>query len=285
MGENGFLGIDCGGTLCRVALSVQDRRVDFVGKGANFTTSPEACAVAITDSLHSLADKAGVSMSALCEAQGYAGVAGIMDDLDAEALRQALPLRSLVVQDDKAALAVGALGRRDGFVASVGTGSFFARRAGSSVETSGGWGLVLGDEASGGWLGRELLKLCLQAQDGLIPHTALTAAVLDEFGGPVALVDFARDADPAEFARLAPGIAGAAAAGDPQGQALMRRGGDWIEAALRALGWRPKGRVVMPGRLGAAYHAFLPDVVAEAVTPAHGTALDGALALARMAHA
>lgn len=281
MDSKSYIGLDCGGTQCRIAWTNGERRVDFIGKGANYTTNPRACAEAIAAAAQSLADKAKVPLDRICTARGYAGVAGVMTEGDAEALRRDLPLADVQIEDDRRAQVVGALGPRDGFVAALGTGSFFARRAGSNVHSLGGWGLNLGDEASGAWLGRGLLQMALQAHDGLIPHSPLTEAVLDEFGGPTAIVDFARDAVPAEYARLAPGLAGAASAGDPQGRRLMTEGAVWIERALRTLGWRRGARLCLPGRLGEAFRPFLSDDLRVSLQEVQGTSLDGALALAR----
>lgn len=285
MGKTHFVGIDCGGTSCRIAWTDGDRLETFVGRGANFTTAPQDCALAIADAAESLSEKAGISLAEICTSPAYIGVAGVLDDADAEALRQALPFERAKVEDDRRALVVGALGSRDGFVASLGTGSFFARRVDASVTSIGGWGLNLGDQGSGAWLGRSLLNMVMQAHDGLIPHSPLTAAVLDEFGGPIAIVDFARDALPHEYARLAPGLCGAAKAGDPNGQTLMRDGVDWILRSLRALGWRPGARLCLPGQLGADYVPFLPTDLSKSLVKPQGEALDGALALARAEYA
>ncbi|MEC3862391.1 BadF/BadG/BcrA/BcrD ATPase family protein [Mesobacterium sp. TK19101] len=284
MTQGAFIGVDCGGTTCRIAWSDGHRRVDYFGAGANFTTDADACAGAILDAAQKLADKAKLSLGTVCSAQAYLGVAGIVTEADAKALARALPFDGAVVEDDRNAMVFGALGARDGFVASIGTGSFFARKIGAEVTGIGGWGLTLGDEASGAWLGRGLLRMSMHAHDGLVPQTALTEAVLDEMGGPAAIVDFARDALPNEYARLAPGLAGAAEAGDPQGRALMADGAAWIEKALLVLGWTEGQPICLPGKLGAYYHHYLPaPMVADLVEPA-GASLDGALALARLHH-
>lgn len=284
MTQGAFLGVDCGGTTCRIAWSDGQRRVDYVGAGGNFTTDADACAGAILDAAQKLADKATLSLGTVCSARAYLGVAGIVTAADAETLTRALPFEGAVVEDDRNAMVFGALDTRDGFVASIGTGSFFARKTGTDVTGIGGWGLALGDEASGAWLGRGLLQMSLHAHDGLVPPSALTEAVLDEMGGPAALVDFARDALPNEYARLAPGLAGAAEAGDPQGRMLMAEGAAWIEKALLVLGWTEGQAICLPGKLAAYYHRYLPAaMVAELIAPA-GAPLDGALALARYRH-
>lgn len=53
-----------------------------------------------------------------------------------------------------------------GALAGVGTGSYVGFLTGGSVRFAGGWGLALGDEASGAWLGREVLRAALMAHEG-----------------------------------------------------------------------------------------------------------------------
>ena len=70
---------------------------------------------------------------------------------------------------------------------------------------AGGWGLVLGDECSGAWLGRELLRATLRAYDGVDAGSPLAETVMKDFDGDTSqLVLFARDASAADFASYAP---------------------------------------------------------------------------------
>lgn len=281
MTHSGHIGIDCGATRCRVAWSDPGRRVDFIGRGVDFSTDPQGCAQAIVEACQSLAEKAGTTLANLCDAQAYLGIAGLVTDEDAAILLQALPFKNATIEDKKRALAVGALGERDGFVAGLGTDSFVLKRKGEDLFGVGGWGLTLSDEASAAWLGREVLRRTLRAHDGLVPHTALTRAILDEFGGAMAIVEFARDATPREYSKLASGVIGSATVGDRGAQVIMQRGGTWIAQAFEQLGWTLGVPICMPGDLGAAYWSYLPETMQMVVEPAKGSAVDGALALVR----
>ena len=53
---------------------------------------------------------------------------------------------------------------------------------GKFTATAGGWGWFLGDDGSGVWLGREVLRAVLADLDGLGPATMLTARVATELG-------------------------------------------------------------------------------------------------------
>ncbi len=165
---------------------------------------------------------------------------------------------------------------RDGIVAAIGTGSVFALQQARSVRQIGGWGLVLGDEASGAWLGRTILSRCLHARDGFVAMTPLLTSLLAEKGGPESLVAFATRATPADFAALAPRVA---QSDDPAAQVVMAEADAAVFAALCLLGPGPALPVAFLGGLGEVYRCRLVSQVPQ-VAPI-GSALDGALCLAR----
>ena len=274
-----LIGVDGGGTSCRFALSHAGGRVEHRAGPANVYSDFTSALQTLTDGLDALAGLAG--LTDLTRARIYLGLAGVTGPDMAEKVAAALPFAHVAVADDRRSAVTGALGTRDGAVLGIGTGSFLARRYQGQVVLMGGWGLVLGDEASGAYLGRCLLQNILHVVDGLSPATPLTMAVLEKFGGTAArLVGFARNASPADYAAIAPDILAAAKAGDAVARALLEDGAAYILRGLGALGWQPGEAICPLGGVAGHYAAFLPaDVAACFVTPA-GTALDGALALA-----
>jgi glucosamine kinase len=274
-----LIGVDGGGTTCRFALSHAGGRVEHRAGPANVYSDFAKAMQTLTDGLNALAAQAG--LADLSRARIYLGLAGVTGPDMAAKVAAALALPQVTVADDRRSAVTGALGTRDGAVLGIGTGTFLARRHRGRVALIGGWGLVLGDEASGAYLGRTLLQTILHVTDGLTPATPLTAAVLESFGGTAAaIVEFARDASPADYATIAPDILAAARAGDDAALALLNDGAAYILRGLDALGWRDGEAICPLGGLASHYSEFLPaDVAASFVTPA-GTALDGALALA-----
>lgn len=275
-----LIAADGGGTGCRIALLADGRRVDLQVGRANVHSDPEGAATTLRQGLERLADAAGIAVSDLSRAVGYFGLAGA--NAPAAALRVAarLPLARVRVEDDRRAAVVGALGDDDGTLAGIGTGSFFARQHAGGVDLRGGWGFVLGDEASGGWLGRLALARVLHAADGIEPDTDLTRTLSARFGGPQGILDLVADARPGDIAALAPDVVAAAVADDPTGTALMRAGADHIVRATVALGWQAPEPFCPMGGLGRAYLPWLPGDMADAVRAPRGSALDGALVLA-----
>lgn len=275
-----LIGIDGGGSGCRFALVRGGQRVEVSGGPANVSTDFEGAMATLDGGIHALADRAGRSVADLATARIYVALAGVVSaDLATEVARR-LPFPHIVVADDRIAATTGALGAADGCVIGIGTGSFLARKVAGQTRLIGGWGLNLGDDASGAHLGRGLLQRAVLGVDGLGPTSELTQAVLQELGGPAGVVGFAATATPRDFAKLAPRIVAAATAGDRVARGLLSDGAAYIERGLRRLGWQPGDAICPVGGLAACYGDGLPDEMADALTPPKGSGLDGALALA-----
>jgi glucosamine kinase len=275
------LAIDGGGTSCRGALVdlASGARWDAV-EGPSNISDFEAAAARVSALVAQLFEAAGPG-AAMASTAAHVGLAGVIGPSDSDGVSARLPFGRIRVTSDQPTMIVGALGGRDGAVAAVGTGSFVGIQAGGAVRVIGGWGLAIGDQASGAWLGRGLLTHALLVGDGIAPSSPLAEQMLKVHGGVVGVTRFSLTARPADYGRLAPGVVSAAASGDALAIGLMREGADYITAALAALGWRPGQRLCLAGGLGPAYANWLPPEIAEGLAAPDGTALDGALILAR----
>ncbi|MGY9049410.1 hypothetical protein P775_24515 [Puniceibacterium antarcticum] len=274
------LAVDGGGTHCRFALMWQGQRHEVQGSGANVTTDLARALEVLRAGFAALADRAGVGLNDFNAIPAYLGLAGVIDADTGARVAQALPFTSLRVDEDRPAALIGALGDAFGSIAAVGTGSFLGRADDDGVRFIGGHGLVLGDEASGAWLGRAALAASLRAQDGIGPDSAFLTDVRGRMGGVAGVITFARRADPAQFGALAPEVASAAASGDAVARDLMRQGAGYLAQGLQALGWAGGERLCLLGGLGPSYAPWLPAGMQSALSPPAGTALDGALRLA-----
>ncbi|MBD1206036.1 MAG: ATPase [Rhodobacteraceae bacterium] len=271
-----FLGIDGGGTGCRAAVADAAGRV--LGRGeagpANIASDPEGAAANILAAAESAVAAAG---GGEVRAAGL-GLAGANAAGAAERLRDALPWRRIAVVTDGITAVKGALGPEDGVVAALGTGSVFAVQRAGIIRQIGGRGLVLGDEASGAWIGRTVLAASLRAVDGFTPMTPLLAALVEEMGGPDGVVAFSLRARPADFAALAPRVV---ESGDPAAQAVIARAEADVAEAVGLLQAGDDLPVVFLGGLGTVFATRMAGLFP--IQPAQGTALDGALMLAREA--
>lgn len=271
-----FLGIDGGGTGCRAAVA--DATGIVVGRGeagpANIASDPVGAARNILVAAEAaIAAAGGVSVAAAGLGLAGANAAGA-----AERLREALPFRRVAVVTDGITAVKGALGAGDGVVAALGTGSVFAVQRGGAIRQIGGRGLVLGDEASGAWIGRAALAAALRAVDGFQPVTPLLAGLVEEMGGPEGVVAFSLRARPVDFAALAPKVV---ESGDPAAVLIMARAEADVAEAVALLRGGDDLPVVFLGGLGT---VFARRMAARfPVRAAIGTALDGALLLAREA--
>lgn len=268
-----FLGIDGGGSTCRA------RAVDGAGRilgeglagAANIATDLEGSLRAVRQAAAASLEKAppGNVIAVL-------GLAGANDRAAAAALSTRLPFARSQIVTDGCISARGALGAADGIVAAIGTGSIFILQEGGQQREIGGKGLVLGDEASGAWIGRRLLSLALRAEDGFRPMTPLLQETLQDMGGAEGFIAFASRARPSDFAALAPLVTGS---DDPAALTILEEAGAECLAAIAVL---QAGRRLPVACLGGLAPVFEPVIARHwrIVAPA-GNALDGAIALAR----
>ncbi|MCW1950330.1 MAG: hypothetical protein KIH44_003065 [Octadecabacter sp.] len=279
--EQIFVGVDGGGTGCRAVIGTANR-VLGEGRGgpANATSDIDGAIRSVLDALNRARAAAGVDN--LNNARSHIGLAGVLDAKQADTILKAMPFNKVVVTDDRPATLAGALGSNDGIVAAIGTGSFIGSRRGAEFRYIGGWGLILGDEASAAWLGRSALSETLLAHDRMQAETGLTNAVLDRFGNdPNTIVDFAATATPAEFGAFAPFVTNAAETGDVIATRLMKDGGSYIELAVANLKPKRDEPFCLTGGLGPSYAPYMSPAAQKWLRPAEGAALDGALSLAR----
>jgi glucosamine kinase len=277
-----LIGIDGGGTGCRLALcTLEGERLATASAGpANFSSDAAGALQNLRQCLVSL----GLSEDRLQSAVAHIGLAGVLTEEDAQSVAQAFPMARCVVSDDRQTSVEGGLAEAQGILASLGTGSFVAVKSAEGTRYFGGWGLQLGDQASGAWLGREALRQAVMAQDGLRPASPLTDALLAK-AGPKArqIVDFARKATAADYASFAPFVIKAAAAGDGIALNLMQRGAAYLVTCFERAATDPADPIVLSGSIGPHFAPYLAEF-AHRLRPPKGTALDGALRLAKRAY-
>lgn len=277
-----ILAIDGGGTSCRGRMFVAGgEAIEAVDGPANVFSDFDAALGRIGGLIGKLFDAAGLGQGAAADTAAHLGLAGVIDAAGAGAVAARLRFARSAVTSDQPTMIVGALGGRDGAVAAIGTGSFVGVQDGAGVRVLGGWGLAIGDQASGAWLGRELLKHAILVGDGIETASPIANHVLEKLGGVAGLTRFSLTARPADYGRFAPEVVSAAENGDPLAARLMGEGAEYIARALDTLGWKAGQRLCLSGGLGPAYARWLPAAVTAGLAAPDGTALDGAAILAR----
>ncbi|PWE50012.1 ATPase [Thioclava sp. NG1] len=263
-----FIAVDGGGSGCRAVFADASGRV--IGRGeagpANIASDYDAARRNIFTAIETAMGPLDAP-----KIRAVLGLAGANHAPAAEALAAELPFPARVVQDVTTSVR-GALGPEDGIVAAIGTGSFFARQLGGQQHAIGGWGLRLGDEGSGAWMGRALGMRAGRALDGFCPVTPLLRDFLDEMNGRNGLIAFSLDATPADWARFAPRVLQST---DPAAVAVREAAQTEIREAIALLQPEEPLPVTWLGGLGQGL--AVQDWPQRA---AKGNALDGALALA-----
>jgi glucosamine kinase len=282
-----LLGVDGGGTQCRARLCTPSGAAlgEAVTGPANIRSGLEDSVTAVLQAARQCLDQAGLSFLDLPRVIACLALAGASEPADlAAAQRQRYPFRRTIVTTDAHAACMGAHRGRDGGVIVVGTGSIGWAEVGGRQHRVGGWGLAISDEGSGAWLGREAVRRVLWAYDHRVPWSALLRVLFEQFRrDPHAIVHWAADASPRDFAALAPLIVEHASLRDPAAIELMRLGASHIDTLAERLIARGAHRLALAGGLAPHLQRWVsPKTRVHLVEPA-GDALSGALQLARAA--
>jgi glucosamine kinase len=283
--ESWFLGVDGGGSGCRVRL-VDGQGLER-GAGVAGTTNirfglAEAWASILGATDQALA-KAGLDRDALPQIHAGLGLAGITGPVDVERVRAAGPgFASIAVDTDAHTACLGAFAGQDGAIIIIGTGSVGYALIRGEPHSIGGWGFEVSDQGSGADIGREAVRAALLGYDGLGPATDFTAGVIKRLGGrPPQVVAWANGAKPRDYAEFARDTLGFARLGDPVAAAILERAVDHISVFIRRLRALGAARICLMGGLGPALEAWLPPWAQSVLAKPRGDAVDGAILMAR----
>jgi glucosamine kinase len=287
MSEPIFIGIDGGGTKCRARL--RDGRGRLLGEGiggsANIRLDAELVWNSILTACREALGQARLGEADMERAHVGLGLAGAGQRRAVEHIfSRPHPFRAMAVETDAHIAWLGAFGGGDGAILIIGTGSCgYGRFHGRSVYV-GGWGFEISDEGSGGALGREALRRAIRAHDGRIAATSLSDAILARFGGsPEAIVDWAGQARPSDYASFAPLILDHAARRDPLAVELVTEAAAAIASIANRLLDLGAPALCLVGGLADPLRPWLPPALLQASVAPISDPLEGAIALARQA--
>jgi glucosamine kinase len=238
------LGVDAGGSKTRVlvATAAGEELANVTGAGCAVTPdSIDQCAdaiAALVESALNSAEQTQYKPKVL-----YVGAAGAGREAEQVSLQAALADRSLaeevVVTNDAEIALTDAFGVEGaGIVLIAGTGSIaYGRSPAGVVARCGGWGLAIGDEGSGAWLGRKALSVVASSADGREPPTALTGAVLTaaQVNDVDDLIPWSLTADRHTLAALAPSVMAVAMQDDLRANTIIDMAVEELMLHVRAL--------------------------------------------------
>ena len=278
-----LLGVDGGGTHCRARLCSHERV-----KLGEAVTGPANIRLGLDQSLNSVVQavrqclaQAGLATRDLPRITACLALAGASEPATlAAAQTRKFPFGQTTITTDARAACVGAHAGKPGGVIIAGTGTIgWAEPGGRRV---GGWGLPISDEGSGAWIGLEVLRRVMRAQDGRISWTNLLNAVFERFKrDPHAIVRFSSEALPRDFGALAPIVVEYANQNDPAGVELMQLAGRHIDRLSERLIALSVQKLALVGGLAPIMVAWISDATRNHLVHPEGDALDGAVRLAR----
>jgi glucosamine kinase len=277
------IGIDGGGTSCRAALATADGQI--VGRSkvgaANIRTDLTSARANILEATRLAFVDAGQDPDRMADTPAVLGLAGANVGVYAQQLKAILPFRQCLVETDSLIALEGAVGGGDGAMAILGTGAAYMARTDGNVRTVGGWGFLIGDQASGARVGRDLLEETLLAFDGIRPGSPLTDSVLNIYrNDPRDVVEFTTKAKPGDFGGFAPMVFEHAEKGDEVALFIIKRSVVAIEASLNALKLSSEHPLCLLGGLAPLYGPRLSERYRALLRQPLQDALGGAASMA-----
>ena len=271
------IGIDGGGTRCRLALLEAGERIELEVGPCNLSSDFRGGINVLWGGLDLLSDRAG---RALTDVPTYCGLAGVVSDALAREAEAALPLTHVKVEEDRFCAVEGALGPGNGCVLHSGTGSFVAVRDNGPLRFAGGWGARLGDDGSAYEVGRAALRHAMAVFECRAAEGWLSRAIRERIGDRAAVIRFAAGASTEEVAALAR-LVTEAAANDPAADRVLINAAEQLYDVAKEIGLPQDVPICLTGGLGPHLASRLPERARHRVIEPVGTPLDGALSLAQ----
>ena len=298
-----FLGVDGGGTNCRIRLADENLQTlaDAAGGRSNLQIEQgEPAYRSIMEGTREVFQKAGVDFAETRNTFACFGMAGGRLPSAREAFaNRSWPFQGVQVFDDIDIARAGAHGGDDGAVIIVGTGSAAMAMQNGVRHQCGGWGFHIGDQMSGAILGRELVRRSVEAADGLRPASPLTEAVIAKMGGSIdAVMDWSFPKDPrppldpshpiatttllgrapAEFGAFIPMFFDYYEKGDPVARELMELQLGYIDTYVNWFKARGVTRMAAVGGFGTRLYPLMTErygsfIVRPVHEPLHGAVI------------
>ena len=222
-----LVGIDSGGTSCRVVLCDETgkvlRKCTVPGHNPNadgFDALEESFRQGLSNVL---ADFDGLSCPIDAIHVGAAGGEGGTRQILEDILRRLLPCAKSVSVSSDALIALSAgLGRKDGGVLIAGTGTVGFLRMGDSLPRFGGWGYQVDKGGSGWHLGRDGFRAAMAGYDAGLPATVLTELFEEHLHMTMSAAIPALYRGEVTLSACAPLVFEAAGKGDPVALQILR---------------------------------------------------------------
>ncbi|MDO6565543.1 ATPase [Alteromonas sp. 1_MG-2023] len=317
-----FIGVDGGGTHCRVQLEDEQGNVLSTAEAGSanimtnaalamqsiITASEKAISV-LNEPVSVLKEHVGevnksiselhkpislanqtIELSQIHLAAGLAG-ANIPSALE-QFLALNHPFKSLTVISDLHAACLGAHNGLSGGLIICGTGSAATvfQQPGkhpsdqdAGFHDKGGYGLSIGDNASGSWLGLEAVKHCLLVFDNLVPQGHLFSMVCESLAVSTAheLVTKVAGFTGKEYGTLAPCVVAAHKKGCTVANSFIQQGASYLTGIAKTLSGNQDFPICLMGGLSYVYQPLLDADIQARLTAPLSTPQAGAIQFAK----
>ena len=284
MSDKLLMGVDAGGSTCRVRIETRDREIVGTGKSgpATLRLGGLAAAASIAEATNQALEAGGLSLEYKSKLKVCIGIASSERPGSIDELKSALAphdLRDVIAVSDAHIACVGAHAGADGGIIIIGTGAIGYGLVGGEVRRVGGHGFPASDEGSGAFLGLHAARLALAAADGLIPASKFTDAVYAAMGGSVADVAlWLAQAHATDYAALAPIVVNDSG---PQALELLDLASGHIGQFAMGLVRKGVENIALIGGLAPIIEAHMPAEAKTHIVAAKAGPLDGALLMLR----
>lgn len=182
MVSNIILAVDGGATKTTMTIRTSDGQNLFekTSTGSNYQTIGEKQTIRVLRTLLNEAhettkrttiDKAVFAIAGIDTKQDLS----IVETIVYQAIQQTpLTIKKLMIENDAQSCLLGLTGTHPGTLIISGTGAIcYGTDGNKTIVRTGGWGHRAGDEGSGYWIGRQIIKSVFRAVDGRGKHTIL----------------------------------------------------------------------------------------------------------------
>ncbi len=284
MSDTLLMGVDAGGSTCRVRIETVDGRI--VGDGKSGPATLRLGGTAAADSIANATKRAiadgGLPANTISILKVCIGIASSERPGSIDELKAALVLHGMqdvIAVSDGHIACVGAHKGEDGGIIIIGTGSIGYGLVGGEVRRVGGHGFPASDEGSGAFIGLHASRLALAAADGLIPSSDFTDRIYSAMGGSVAdVAHWLARAHATDYAALAPI---AVHSGCPQAEQLLTLAGSHIGQFVMGLVKKGVDKIALIGGLAPIIEVHLPTDAKSHIVDAQAGPIDGALLMLR----
>ncbi|RCK44913.1 N-acetylglucosamine kinase [Thalassospira profundimaris] len=280
-----FLGVDGGGTRCRVRLCDGFGNIlgEAVRGGANTRLGLEKIFSEIIAAARDTLEQAGLPHTRIGDIHAGMGLAGLSLERERKCIAAyPHPFASAVFETDAFTACLGAHNGQDGAILIVGTGTCGQAIVDGRQLAVAGWGFEISDIGGGARIGKLALEKALLAHEKIGMATSLTHQLMAHFHhSPEEMVSFAETARPSDYGQFALTVFDALDNGDAIARDIVEQARLANEQILRRLMAFGAARLTLMGGIARRMADLMPDDIQSKLVPAAGDALDGAILMTK----